>query len=38
MPRTDRAKKIVIIIETWNEGNGAVVATKRMIRELEAKG
>ena len=38
MPRTDRAKKIVIIIETWNEGNGAVVATKRMIRELETKG
>ena len=31
-------KKIVIVIDSWAEGNGAIVATRRMVKELEAKG
>ena len=30
--------KIVIVIDSWNEGNGAIVATKRMVQELERRG
>lgn len=30
--------KIVIVIDSWQEGNGAIVATKRMVEELEARG
>ncbi|MDC7124412.1 MAG: glycosyltransferase [Spirochaetales bacterium] len=30
--------KIVIVIDSWNEGNGAIVATKRMVSELEKRG
>ena len=30
--------KIVIVIDSWQEGNGAIVATKRMVKELEARG
>ncbi len=31
-------RKIVIVIESWNEGNGAVVATKRLMKEFEGRG
>lgn len=31
-------KKIVIVIESWNEGNGCVVATKRLKAEFEKRG
>ncbi len=30
--------KIVIVCDSWAEGNGAIVATKRMMREFEARG
>ena len=30
--------KIVIVIDSWQDGNGAIVATKRMVEELEARG
>ncbi len=30
--------KIVIVCDSWADGNGAIVATKRMMKELEAKG
>ncbi len=30
--------KIVIVIDSWAEGNGAIVATKRMVEELESRG
>ncbi|MCG8685083.1 MAG: hypothetical protein MI892_09430, partial [Desulfobacterales bacterium] len=33
-----RPKKVVIVIESWNEGNGCVVATKRTMKELEKRG
>lgn len=38
MPRNKKNRKIVIIIESWNEGNGCVVATKRMMKEFEGRG
>ncbi len=31
-------KKIVIVIDSWAEGNGAIVATRRMVKELEERG
>lgn len=30
--------KIVIVIDSWNDGNGCIVATKRMMKEFEARG
>jgi glycosyltransferase involved in cell wall biosynthesis len=30
--------KIVIVCDSWADGNGAIVATKRMMKELEARG
>jgi len=30
--------KIVIVIDSWKDGNGAIVATKRMVEELTARG
>ncbi|SPD73936.1 conserved hypothetical protein [uncultured Desulfobacterium sp.] len=30
--------KIVIVIDSWTEGNGAVVSTKRMVEELKKRG
>lgn len=30
--------KIVFVIDSWNGGNGAVVATKRIVEELIARG
>ena len=30
--------KIVFVIDTWQEGNGCVVATKRLAAELEKRG
>lgn len=30
--------KIVIVIDSWNDGNGGVVATKRLVQELMTRG
>jgi glycosyltransferase involved in cell wall biosynthesis len=30
--------KIVIVIDCWTEGNGAVISTKRMVQELTKRG
>ena len=30
--------KIVIVCDSWADGNGAIVATKRMMKELEKRG
>jgi 1,2-diacylglycerol 3-alpha-glucosyltransferase len=30
--------KIVIVIDSWTEGHGAIVATKRMVEELTKRG
>ena len=30
--------KIAFVIDSWNGGNGAVVATKRVVKELVARG
>ncbi len=30
--------KIVIVCDSWADGNGAIVATKRMMKELKARG
>lgn len=30
--------KIVIVIDSWNKGNGCIVTTHRLVNELKAKG
>ncbi|MBB6478888.1 glycosyltransferase [Spirochaeta isovalerica] len=30
--------KLVIVIDTWSEGNGGVIATKRLVEELMIRG
>ncbi len=37
MPR-EKKIKIVIVIDSWTEGHGAVISTKRMVEELTRRG
>ncbi len=30
--------KIVIVIDSWNKGNGGVVVTHTLVKELQARG
>ena len=30
--------KIVIVIDSWNNGNGCIVTTHRLVEELQSRG